>query len=309
MRQNSYTPEGMTPDYSLLREYVQSAAGIERAIEEGIILESRASLCDGNHSLHVDLGNGAYGIIPFDECALDGENAKPISAISRVGKNVCFKITDRRTSAFGGTDIMLSRRAAQQECLKNYVEPLSAGDVIPARVTHIEQFGAFCDIGCGIVSLLPIDGMSVSRISHPRDRFENGQPINAVVKTPWGDDGRLILSHRELLGTWEENAAKYSVGQTVTGIVRSIEQYGVFVELTPNLAGLAEYSDELAIGDCVSVFIKSIIPQKMKLKLVIIDRAECARKTHSYDYYITSGSIKRWQYSPDGVVKLIETVF
>ena len=185
MRQNSYTPEGMTPDYSLLREYVQSAAGIERAIEEGIILESRASLCDGNHSLHVDLGNGAYGIIPFAECALDGENAKPISAISRVGKNVCFKITDRRTSAFGGTDIMLSRRAAQQECLKNYVEPLSAGDVIPARVTHIEQFGAFCDIGCGIVSLLPIDGMSVSRISHPRDRFENGQPINAVVKTPW----------------------------------------------------------------------------------------------------------------------------
>ena len=66
MRQNSYTPEGMTPDYSLLREYVQSAVGIERAIEEGIILESRASLCDGNHSLHVDLGNGAYGIISMN---------------------------------------------------------------------------------------------------------------------------------------------------------------------------------------------------------------------------------------------------
>ena len=42
-----------------------------------------------------------------------------------------------------------------------------------------------------------------------------------------------------MLGTWAENAALFSPGQTVTGVVRSVEDYGIFVELTPNLAGLA----------------------------------------------------------------------
>lgn len=52
--------------------------------------------------------------------------------------------------------------------------------------------------------------------------------------------GRVSLSHKELLGTWEENAALFSPGETVSATVRSVESYGIFVELTPNLAGLAE---------------------------------------------------------------------
>lgn len=309
MHQNDYMPEGMAQNSALLREYTQSTAGIEKAINEGIILESKAILCDGSHALHVELGGGFEGIIPFEECVLEGETAKPISAISRVGKSVCFKIIDIRANDVGGNDIILSRRAAQRECRINHIDMLSVGDVIPARITHIEQFGAFCDIGCGIISLLPIDSMSVSRISHPRDRFSCGQFIKAVVKSAQSDSGKIMLSHRELLGTWEENASSFEVGQTVTGIVRSIEPYGVFVELKPNLAGLAEYSDELEIGDRVSVFIKSILPQKMKIKLVVIDKAESGKRFDSYEYYITSGNIKRWQYSPDGASKLIETVF
>ncbi|MGL0910084.1 hypothetical protein ACSTB0_13670, partial [Faecalibacterium wellingii] len=42
-----------------------------------------------------------------------------------------------------------------------------------------------------------------------------------------------------LLGTWEENAAGFTVGETVVGIVRSVEEYGTFIEIAPNLAGLA----------------------------------------------------------------------
>lgn len=306
MYQNEYMPEGMSPDSSLLREYTQSSSGIERAISDGVILESKAVLCDGDHALHVELGGGFEGIIPFEECVLEGTTAKPISAISRVGKSVCFKIIGMQKDS---NTVILSRKAAQEECRTNHIKMLAAGDVIPARVTHLEHFGAFCDIGCGIISLLPIDSMSVSRISNPRDRFSCGQFIKAVVKSSWNDEGRIMLSHRELLGTWEENASVFEVGQTVTGIVRSIEPYGVFVELRPNLAGLAEYNGDLEIGDRVSVFIKSILPQKMKIKLVIIDKADIEKRFDRYEYFITSGSIKRWQYSPEGASKLVETVF
>lgn len=173
----------------------------------------------------------------------------------------------------------------------------------------MEPFGAFCDIGCGIVSLLPIDAMSVSRISHPKDRFYTGQRIKAVIKTACDCDGRVSLTHKELLGTWEENAEMFPAGQAVTGVVRSVEKYGIFVELAPNLAGLAEYREGLEPGDMVSVYIKSVIPQKMKVKLVIIDKAEKEKPDYTYDYRYTSGRLCRWRYSPEICPKVVETVF
>lgn len=57
------------------------------------------------------------------------------------------------------------------------------------------------DIGCGLPSLISIDQISVSRISHPRDRFAVGESIYAVVKAV-EPEGRVQLSHKELLGTW-----------------------------------------------------------------------------------------------------------
>ena len=73
---------------------------------------------------------------------------------------------------------------------------------------------------------------------------------------------RVSLSHKELLGTWEENAALFSSGETVSGIVRSVEHYGVFVELAPNLAGLAEPKDGVKVGQQASVYIKNLIPDE-----------------------------------------------
>ena len=138
-----------------------------------------------------------------------------------------------------------------------------------AEVTHLEPFGCFVDIGCGISSLIPIDSISVSRISHLSDRFQVGQNIRAVIKALEG--GRVFLTHKELLGTWEENARLFHRDETVTGIVRSVEHYGIFVELTPNLAGLAEPKEGVQVGQTASVYIKSLIPEKMKIKLTVVD--------------------------------------
>ena len=104
----------------------------------------------------------------------------------------------------------------------------------------------------------PIDAISVSRISHPKDRFYVGENIKAVISNI-EPGGRITLSHKELLGTWSENAQKFSQGQTVSGIVRSIENYGIFVELTSNLAGLAELKSGVKVGQSASVYIKSIM--------------------------------------------------
>ena len=191
--------------------------------------------------------------------------------------------------------------------MENYIARLIPGDVIPAKVTHREQFGAFVDIGCGIPSLIPIDAISVSRISHPSDRFFAGQRIKAVVKGT--DGGRVWLSHKELLGTWEENAAEYSCGETVSGIVRSVEDYGIFVELAPNLAGLAEPRQGVRAGQRAGVYIKALIPEKMKVKLIIVDVFEENCPPEKLRYFVGEDHIDRWIYSTECSGRKIETFF
>ena len=123
------------------------------------------------------------------------------------------------------------------------------------------------------------------------------------------DNGRICLTHKELLGTWEENASMFEAGETVTGIVRSIEDYGVFVELTPNLAGLAELRPDVTVNSCASVYIKAIIPEKMKIKLIIVNTSENAFHDNELKYFKTSGHIDSWVYSGDNTAKVIQTTF
>ena len=192
--------------------------------------------------------------------------------------------------------------------MESYISALRAGDIIPATVSHIEGFGVFCDIGAGLSALMPIDSISISRIPHPSARFSAGQSIKAVVKSI-DSAGRITLSHKELLGTWEQNAALFSVGETVPGIVRSVEKYGIFVELTPNLAGLAEFSEGIEPGCHAGVYIKSIIPSKMKIKLIIVDSFAADYPAEPLKYFLESGRIDHWLYSPPESEKIIESVF
>lgn len=302
-------PEGWLLETPENREYLRSPSALLRAREENRTLEARALVCDGGHNLIVDL-ECMQGIIPREEGALGIEDGsiRDIAVISRVNKPVCFKVLELSRQPDGKTVAVLSRRAAQAEAKAAYVSLLEPGDVIDARVTHLEPFGCFVDIGCGIASLIPIDLISVSRISHPRDRFHVGQDIKAVIKSI-EPDGRVCLSHKELLGTWEENAALFSPGETVAGIVRSIESYGVFVELRPNLAGLAEPKEDVHPGQHASVYIKNMIPEKMKVKLIIVDSFDAEYKARAPEYFITSGHLSRWTYSPAACARIVETVF
>ena len=315
---NCHLPEGALITLEENIEYTSSLSGLEKAFTEGKILESTVRLCDSSLRLHVDLG-GIEGIIEKEECVFcrSGETIKDIAVITRVGKPIAFKVIGFRREN-GRIIAVLSRKAAQEECHKHYVSSLIPGDIIPAKVTHLENFGAFVDIGCGLSSLLTVDSISMSRISHPRDRLSVGQSIYVVVKSRDESSDRLYVSMKELLGTWQENASQFEIGQTVSGIVRSIEDYGVFIELTPNLAGLAEIrvdtrDNEIAkIGSTTAVYIKSILPDRMKIKLVLIDTYRGTMPEKNNHYFIdpiSTKHISKWRYSPPGAPKIIESIF
>lgn len=305
---SEFLPEGKLINNRENLACLSSAQGLREAMRTQKILEAPAVVCDSYHNLTVELG-GFRGIIPREEGAVgirDG-SVRDIAVISRVNRPVCFVVTDIKTDQSGREYAVLSREKAQKMCLESYISTLNKGDIVNARITHLESFGAFADIGCGIVALMPIDSISVSRIEHPKERFYAGMDIKAVIKSI--ENGRISLSHKELLGTWEQNAVNFRAGETVSGIVRSVENYGAFVELAPNLAGLAESKDGVKTGQQASVYIKSIIPEKMKIKLIIIDTFDSRRSPSPPEYFFEGSHISRFLYSPEGCKKVVETVF
>ena len=286
-----------------------SPAELRAAMANREILQSTALAFDTSRQLRFELG-GVKAVMPFAQCADGAESGavRDIAVLTRVGRPTCFIIEALQTDENGQPYYLLSRAEAQRMCKAEYLDALIPGDILPCAVTHIEPFGAFCDVGCGISALLPIDCMSVSRISSPADRVSVGQQILCALKNR-DVQGRFVLTIRELLGTWEENAAAFTAGETVVGIVRSVEEYGTFIEIAPNLAGLAESCPDLRPGQAVSVYIKNILPEKMKIKLVIVNHALNQRHRFELRYFITEGRLDHWLYSTPGSHKRIETDF
>ena len=303
-----FSPEGVLLNTPENQSAIATPQALTQAYLSGRVLEALVTTCDADHNLWVSLPC-MRGIIPREEGAVgiaEGE-LRDIALIARVGKPVCFRVLRIETGENGEQIAVLSRRVVQEDCQAQYLSALEPGDIIDARVTHLEPFGAFVDIGCGIASMVPIDAISVSRTSHPSDRFTVGQSIRVIIKGRQGK--RICLSHKELLGTWAENAALFHVGETTCGIVRSVEKYGVFIELMPNLAGLAELRQNVEVGQRTSVYIKALLPEKLKVKLIMVDICEEQSQPGKLRYFYQGDHISHWVYTPEGAGKYIETVF
>ena len=299
-----YLPEGLRPPVPLALDHLREA------LETGGILEAPVQRCGVDHTLLLNLG-GVRGRIPREEAVapwISGAD-RDIAVLSRVGKPTCFTVTALESDGKGAPVALLSRRAAQERAMAYFLERLEPGTVLTGRVTRLESFGAFVDVGCGIVAMLPIEHISVSRISHPRERFQEGQKILTAVWSLDREARRITLTHRELLGTWMDNASRFRPGETVRGVVRTVKDYGSFIELAPNLSGLADAKERLSPGDGVSVYIKSIRPERMKIKLQVIEKLPPA-PPEPMQYQITDGKLDRWVYSPPNYEKpVVETVF
>ena len=268
-------------------------------MESRTVLEGTVQRCDADLNLYLQLGS-VSARIPKEEVTapwISGAD-RDIAVLSRVGKVVCFTVDAVTADAKGAPQAVLSRRKAQEAAMEEMLQELKSGSVVAGRVVRTEPFGAFVDIGRGIVALLPTEYISAARIRHPNQRFRVGQKILAAVKTFDRASKRITLTHKELLGTWLENASRFSVGDTVRGTVRGVMDYGCFVELAPNLSGLTDRREDLHEGDTVSVTLRSIRPERMKVKLQVIEVLPEPAKPEPLSYQITDGVLDRWVYSP-----------
>ena len=147
---------------------------------------------------------------------------------------------------------------------------LKPGMKLRGVVVSTTEYAAFVDVGGAVTGILKVQDMSDIMLQHASDMFKVGQRIEVIVKKYDRDTGRIELSYKELLGTFEENVKKIKEGDIVEGIVRNRIKTGVFIELKNNLVGLAEHVNGIEYGQKVLVSIKRINVEKKKIKLIII---------------------------------------
>jgi len=273
MEEQRFLPEGWDfTENEQDSEINKKIAELKEAMDNNDTLEGIVTMADADFNLFVDL-DGIKGIVPRSEVsATVGRDGlpMPVASITKVNKKVQFKIKEIKTLDNGEPQVILSRKDVEIE-VKNWMfENLKEGMVLSGIVRNMEQYGVFIDVGGGVTGLLHIEDISVARILHPAERFKIGDKIKVMVKAFDKETGKIILTHKELLGTWEDNIKDFKEGTTVIGVARAREKNGIFIELRPNLVGLADHKPGIEYGERVSVFIKKIIPEKKKIKLVIV---------------------------------------
>ncbi len=262
-----FVPEGWNNEITTINK-----GNVKQYIQKGEILQGLVKKCDEQYNLHIQFENGLNGIMPRSEIeAINLENnglPKENLCTGKVHKFVQFKVKEIEEN----NNIILSRKQVQSEALNWVKNDLKEGEIVTGIVKNIKPYGAFIEIGGGVVGLVHIEDLSVARIKTPYERLKIGQKVDVVVKCINRDNGKVILSHKEILGTWEENVKRFTIGSKTKGIVRETEKNknGIFIELTPNLVGMAEYQEGLQYGQDINVFIKKIDNKKKKIKLVIV---------------------------------------
>ena len=267
MEYQRFVPEGWYIENKTIGE-----VKLNDAIKTQEILEAKVVDCDKDYNLYVKFADDKMGIIKRNEiesnCGTSLENYKTNISTSKINKFVQFKVKGIDEA----NNYVLSRKDVENEAMSWIKGEVSEGNILKGIVKSIQPYGAFVEVGGGVVGLLHIEDISVARIKTPKERIRVGQKINVMVKSIDKDENKIILTYKELLGSWEDNVKDIHEGSTIRGKSREVEKSknGIFIELKPNLVGLAEYKDGIEYGQNVNVYVKKIIPEKKKIKLIIV---------------------------------------
>lgn len=225
--------------------------------------------------------NGVLGFLPVSQLNLehyprveDGDKTKILSALqSYVGQSFAVQII---TADPEEEKLIVSEKAVSEKKTEEHLQKLKMGDVVVGMVTGVVDFGIFVKFG-ELEGLAHISELAWQRVENPKDLFRVGQEVQAKIIAI--DKGRVSLSVKQLQpDPWLEAVKQYKIGQVVEGKVTKIMPFGVFVELSPEIQGLAhlaELSHEaikdpeniLKVGEVKSFKIISIEPADHRLGL------------------------------------------
>ena len=257
---------------------------LEDAWRNGIPVEGTVAK-EVNGGFEIKVGGTVRAFCPFSQMGLRRD--EPQSEI--IGRSLTFNIAE-----FGenGRNIVLSRRAIlegeRQDKKRALQASLQEGMKVRGKVTSIQKFGAFVDIG-GVEGLLPVSEIAWSRTEKVGDVLSVGQEVEVILKKLDWDQERFSFSLKDALpDPWDQAVDNYLVGSYHSGTVSRLAPFGAFVTLAQGVDGLIHISklgggrrlshprEVLKEGQPVEVQIEAVDREKRKISLALAEvrRAE-----------------------------------
>lgn len=152
---------------------------------------------------------------------------------------------------------------------------------VKGKIVNLLPYGAFIEIEPGIEGLIHVSEMSWAKnITDPAEIVKKGDEVEAVVLSIQKDEGKISLGIKQAEhNPWDDVEKKYPIDSCVKAEVRSLTNYGAFVELEPGIEGLIRISDlswikkvshpseVLRKGDIIDVVILSVDHENKRLTL------------------------------------------
>ncbi len=225
---------------------------------------------------------GVSGFLPVSQLSPEnyprvqgGEKSRILEKLKDiVGKDLDVKVIDVNEEE---GKYIVSEKAVWETKQESVISKYKIGDTVEGTVTAVTDFGAFVKFDANLEGLVHISEIAWQRIDHPRDVLKVGDRVRAEIINMEGS--KIFLSMKKLMeDPWLSVGKKYQEGQWVKGRVLKINPFGLFVELDPDIHGLAHISEladkpvkdvnEVArVGDEFDFRIVSIEPQNHRLGL------------------------------------------
>ncbi len=205
-----------------------------------------------------------------------------------IGVTIPFLITRIESQ---GRNIIVSHRAfaerERQESMAHLLENVKEGDTVEGRITRLAPFGAFMEVAPNVEGMIHISELTWSRIGTSDEAVASGDLVRAKVLAISQDakgSVRISLSRKQAEGDpWLDVDERLQNGNTLTGKVVRLTNFGAFVEVLPGIDGLVHISemswvkrihepeDFLTVGDTVTVKVKEVSSERRRLSLSIRD--------------------------------------
>jgi polyribonucleotide nucleotidyltransferase len=250
-----------------------SLSNLKKIMDSEEVVDMLVQDIDDSFNMVGIVGNKIKAILPREESSsIVAENGlvDEKHIINKKGKILHVCIKEIIENSDGSFELVMSKKKLELKVRRWMYMHLQAGMSLKGVVVSTNDHSAFVDVGGGVTGILKAEDITDTNIKHTSDVLKIGQRIKVTVKKFDRDTGRIELSYKEQLGTFEDNIKKFKEGDIVEGIIRGRIKTGIFVELKPNLVGLAEHVNGVEYGQKVLVSIRRIIPEKKKIKLVII---------------------------------------
>jgi len=193
-----------------------------------------------DYGAFVELEEGIEGLIQVSEMSWTGKVRHPSQVLS-VGDVVEALVLSVDVAK---KRISLSIKRLEPNPWDTIAEKYPVGAIIEGKIKNISNFGIFVGIDQGIDGLVHISDISwTQKINHPSELYKKGDQVQAVILDIDKENERFSLGIKQLTSDpWDLIPEKYRRGDRVSGIVKSVTDFGVFVELEAGIEGLIHIS-------------------------------------------------------------------